>query len=1273
MAKSCYIKYKDGSLEVKAPNGAPSLLFEKAKAAIENNEEYAKKIKGSTKEEKALQLWAYLTQQELDQRDLNGEPNFSVNTLGTKETNVVLDNLWATLSAKGVKKVSLDTYKIQFKDKNGYELDAQGLSDALNGIIAFVDGDTKTATEEMTHMFTATQMETPEFKSLLTSVSRQPGFQEIYDEYITKPEYNDRLARKEVVDKMIRDVLLDNTTESLTQSFLRKAREIIRKATGLFKDQAIRDYALKLKAQLRKGSLNVQQEFEPMVQFELGFDVPNFDVGGAVEDLVMSLEKKKEFSNQKNERTKAFEIDKKIEKIALNAQADNEKVAAIRAMNIVTQVLDEGMEILRVPKDASPEVAATALRNARQKISLFQDFINQINQPRIFDKMPERVQNEVARIVRMSNTFESRYENIELALAEKLMSPFKRLMKHFKAGDYRKLLQETRDINFFTAFTQALGDVNDDVLKLFDLYYKKARQLVINNTKDDSEELMRLRSKIENYDDLKFIQKDDSGELSRYFVNAENINFAAFYSAQNKFINDLRQNYGVPQDEKARKEWFNDPKNKEASQNYNKERKKWLRENEEAIDNVDEIINANISRAITDIFSKPDDKLERLLVKAFKAEEYDTGQYFSKEFILENYSDADATTKEKIDTVIYSTKRFILENSFREDDKMYFQKKLAKPKAEKYYDDSYAKLSKAERAYLDKVLEIKRKSLKLPVSPRLIYKIPQMRKTFVNRLQEGDFKGMATNFMDRFRINEDESEYGQLDGDKSVERVIPVYFTNNVPREDMSTDILLLSNSFNYMANHYIEMRKIEASVLLMEDVIGRRKIQGKEALTGGKKAELLSMYIDRNVYGRQKANEGQGGKILDFLGSYASLLGLGFNIYSPTANVLQAYSSIAQEKASGIYDKKAFKEANSFYTTHLSDSVKAYQDPSVDSALTGIGRLFNIRDEFMSQVIKNSPSEKTAIKRIVSSPYSLNNIGEHYGAYKMALTILANEKVLKDGKEVSLLSVIEHKDFTSFVPDDVTNLDGSKVDVDALSLRIHDVNQRLYGIYNDVDQNQLQHYALGRLIMTFRKFIFAPGNRKWGNLQRNYQQGGILQEGMYMSMWRILTDARALVRKDKFDSLTGALADRWKNMDDVQRKNWLRTRREIATIAGAFAVFMALSAAMSEDDDDAMNVALAYAAYQARRHVTEMSFFFNPLETLTILRSPAAAVDVVEKVLTLPQIIDAGQFIEEGNPLRKYQDGSYYLPKKAGDLIPMYKGLRNATDVIGLYELRTK
>jgi hypothetical protein len=1266
---SCQIKYNNGKLEVSAPNGAPSLLFEKSKFTIDNNKEFSSKITG-TFEEKSIKLWSKLSSNEDLPKDMNGEPDYKINVLDN--SNLVIDNLWSVLSSMGVKRGAVSTYSKQFEQQNGYALDVQGVADPINKIIAWNNGDKATQLEEMSHMMTSTMLEDPTFKRILSIVDQHPEFNEIYNKYIKVPGYTDQLARKEVVDKLIRDVLLDNDMESTSSRILRTIRTLIRKALKFFDNKLIEDFANDLKDKIKNKELKLSDDFKGNVQYEIkSSEFKDFDLSHQVDSLLKELNEAKK--NQTNKTIKK-EITKKIEQLELPQSAGNYKTATVNALNSTSLALDDALDILNTldKSENKTEEIVDALRRAKEKVAQFNLFIEDINSEKSVRRMPDRVKTEVSDIVSKKARYEGLIRNKEIELSERLMSPFTKLMTHFKEGEYKKLLEEVKNISGIQAWIQSLANLNDDVLKLFDLYYKRSRQIVINKSKDEAEELLRLRSKIEDFNDLDFIQKDAEGNISRYFVNPENINFAEYEITRKKAMREIRVSLRLSENyDERKKQLGEDP---ELSKMYRENKDNWFKNNQERLPNLDQVIKNQIEQSVRDIFSVSKSDLVEALYKFISSKGYVIDNYSTREFLKTYDKKLSLGEQEKIDTVIYGVGSYILDNSFKNNGDLIFTKDLATPRKDLYEDLSYDKLPDSKKSYLDQVLKIKAKSSKLPLNPAHLYKLPQLTKSLAQLLKEGNVKGLQQNFMDKFRFNDEEIVYD------SNTRTLPVYFINEIENiNDMSTDIHMLTNSFGYMANHYIEMRNIESSILMMEGVINKRRILDSPGLIGGNQAERITDYIDANIYGKFKKNEGKTGKILDFLGAYTSLLGLGYNIYSPPANVLQAYSSIAQEKAAKIYDKESFAKADSFYTTHLMESLRAFDNPSVDSTLTGLGRLFNVRDEFMQQVIKESPNESVAIKRILSSPYALNNIGEHFGAYKMALTIIANKKVLYKGEKVSLLDHIDHKDFSSSISEDVTELDGSPVDVDAISLKIHSVNQRLFGIYNKVDQSRMQHFALGRMLKTFRKFIISPGNRRYGKLEYNYQEGldddgnTIKQEGMYRSMLRIYQDAKQLAREDKEMLLSGAFKEKWAKMDDVQRQNYLRIRRELATVLGAFTIYLLLTNIVDEDDEDLANQLLAFTAYQANRHITEMSFFFNPVQTLEILRSPAAAVSAIEKFITFPVVLDPIQFFTEGNPFRKYQDGSYYIGKKTIDIIPIVKGIRNATNIMELYNLSSR
>jgi hypothetical protein len=205
---------------------------------------------------------------------------------------------------------------------------------------------------------------------------------------------------------------------------------------------------------------------------------------------------------------------------------------------------------------------------------------------------------------------------------------------------------------------------------------------------------------------------------------------------------------------------------------------------------------------------------------------------------------------------------------------------------------------------------------------------------------------------------------------------------------------------------------------------------------------------------------------------------------------------------------------------------------------------------------------------------------------------------------------------------------------------------------------------------MTFRRFIISPGLRRWKK-QRFVLGESLLEdealptEGFYMTMLRTSKNHYLWAKGQENLFKTLDVQEMWSKLTPQEKVNWKAGLVEIATVIGAMTVFMILSKAFASDDDDERNFLISFARYQARRHATEMSFFFNITETLNIIKNPAAPLSTISRLLkVLPSSIDTWQFLTEGDPFEKYQDGSYKAPRKIGDMIPLYKGIRNTIEV---------
>jgi hypothetical protein len=140
-----------------------------------------------------------------------------------------------------------------------------------------------------------------------------------------------------------------------------------------------------------------------------------------------------------------------------------------------------------------------------------------------------------------------------------------------------------------------------------------------------------------------------------------------------------------------------------------------------------------------------------------------------------------------------------------------------------------------------------------------------------------------------------------------------------------------------------------------------------------------------------------------------------------------------------------------------------------------------------------------------MNSLFFLNNCGEHYLQTRTFLAIANRIKLKLNGKDIKLLDAYDVvKDSNGIsrleLKEGVTKQDGTAFtsrDVMMLSRKSSRINQKMFGIYNMDDANALQQYAVGRLVIMYRKWITPSMNRRFGG--RNFSfETQMMDEGYY-------------------------------------------------------------------------------------------------------------------------------------------------------------------------------
>ena len=112
--------------------------------------------------------------------------------------------------------------------------------------------------------------------------------------------------------------------------------------------------------------------------------------------------------------------------------------------------------------------------------------------------------------------------------------------------------------------------------------------------------------------------------------------------------------------------------------------------------------------------------------------------------------------------------------------------------------------------------------------------------------------------------------------------------------------------------------------------------------------------------------------------------------------------------------------------------------------------------------------------------------------------------------------------------------------------------------------------------------------------------------------------------------------------MTKLEQANLVRFASEMGFFFTSVILSSILLSVKGDDDDDKKSeIFIANAAYQALRLKSELSFFYDPISTMQILRSPMASMSVFENIIKLTgQLIypiTSGTF-----EFARYQNGSW-------------------------------
>jgi len=515
--------------------------------------------------------------------------------------------------------------------------------------------------------------------------------------------------------------------------------------------------------------------------------------------------------------------------------------------------------------------------------------------------------------------------------------------------------------------------------------------------------------------------------------------------------------------------------------------------------------------------------------------------------------------------------------------------------------------------------------------------------------------------------------------------------------KDQSFDLASIYFKFFSSAINYSEKKLIIHEMDMLKDFVENREytvtdwkgkpkrdLQGKIVTKSGSKAELpkqLDALYKSLMFGMTEAESKKLfgkidlGKLTNAINQFTALNLLGGNVVQGFANVgLGSTMQLIESFAGRHYNLKDLHKANLYYWGHIGSTLGDIGARHPKGIVNLIVQEFDVLNDYQGGEFRKS----SRIRQLStsSSIMFINHIGEHEMQTKVMLAMLSKiEARDSEGNKLgTMLEMAKVKDgklvFEGKNGEKVANFKQERRNKIEKEARY--VLSRMHGEYSKIGQPAAQRESLGRLGMMFRKFIVSGWDRRYASKYVNNRIGDY-DEGSYVTLTKFLYNLGKEAKLFRF-----ALASEdWRNLRSWERSNIRKTIIELGfMLTSIILANVILGMRESGDDDDetaetggAGNESwlMSFLSYQALRYKAELLFFADVTESMKILRSPAAAMSMLENTIDLMDRLFY-PVLSGGFEFERYERGPWKDKLKVSrtftNYIPIYKQYYRMRDV---------
>lgn len=578
--------------------------------------------------------------------------------------------------------------------------------------------------------------------------------------------------------------------------------------------------------------------------------------------------------------------------------------------------------------------------------------------------------------------------------------------------------------------------------------------------------------------------------------------------------------------------------------------------------------------------------------------------------------------------------------------------------------------------------------------------------------------------------------YKMQDFDGTEFHTVPIHFNRRIKNadRDMSRDAVSTLIAFSNMAHNFRGMSNIANSMEVLKTILSERKPHEKvgknkiySSFTVFGKTVTSRMISEENniskkfnnfllsqVYGMysteglsldmpfMKNSRVSVTKLTESLSRVNSICVLGVNMLSGFASMASDITQINSEAVAGqFFNKKQLLKADSIYSKELITSLGEVGSRVKTGKLNLFIELFNVLQDHDIDAA-NAQFDKNKFQKFMSlnSLFFFQHLGDHWGQCRTALAMALNTKMKdKAGNETNLWDALEVEYLDKNNPELGARLklkDGIEMQAEKLtrkqikegytgkykkveesdlikfSNKIRGLNDTLFGIYNKKDMSVMQRYAIGRLIIMYKKYLVTALERRFAKKDYNMDLD-VMTEGYYRSMYNFTKQLIIDLRNGKMD-----IVRNWKNMDDTTYYNMLRGMTELSTFA-VLSLALVLLGGMGKGEAKKKSWQIQLGMYLTYRLNYELSALVPSPTMLNdlvgMLKNPLAIMQTIERTSNMLKLFYPTSWIGEDSTVKQgfmkgYKKGLKILTLSPfGSVIStVYKG-SHPMSFVGMYK----